>query len=251
MSVINSAKVIERTVRARRADVEGIPPVGFWTFDPIGESYVRVESRPIKLDVAATNMVTLADATGDIPGAPAAPLESRRAGLAANRVGERVLAPQGFVLGAAWREPASLIALGAPAAIGLGALGLGALRRRGPGDHRAKASKSALRRAESALRPSGEQPITAAEVSRIVRTYIADRFHRPAAGITSADCVSLVRSASEEHASAMRELLERCDVARFGGDEHEASRLRDEAIALLRRLESAIGRRARMGRSVA
>ena len=237
------AKTIERTVRARTPDVERIPHIGFWTFDPQAEKYVRAESRPIPLSVGASAQFTLADAPGlDEP--ESAPLESREAGLAANRVGPRLLAAQGFDLGAELRRPAAIMALGAPALLGLSAVAVTLVRRRDASDLDARAAKSALRRALADLEAVTDPGHTAAaeEVSRIVRRYIGERCRRAAAGLTTSDAAGLARAAGSPDAEALSDLLHRCDLARFGGDASVAVRLRDEAASLIRRMDPALGR---------
>lgn len=237
------AKTIDRTVRARTPDVERIPPIGFWTFDPQAEKYVRAESRPIPLSVGASSQFTLADAPGLDEPEPAT-LESREAGLAANRVGPRLLAAQGFDLGSELRRPAAIMALGAPALLSLSAVAVTLARRRGASDLHGRAAKSALRRALADLEAVTDPGHTAAaqEVSRIVRRYVGERCRRAAAGLTTSDAAGLARAAGSPDADALSDLLHRCDLARFGGDASEAARLRDEAASLLRRMDPTLGR---------
>lgn len=238
------AKTIERVVRARSADVERVPPLGFWTFDPQQEAYVRAESRPVPVRVSPTSQFTLADGFDE---EPPAPLESASAGLAANRVGARLLASQGFDLGEQMRRPLALAAFGAPAALGIGASALAVFRRRAQAAGPKSAARGSLRRALADLAAVTEpgHVSSAEEVSRIVRRYVGERLHRPTAGLTASDCAGLLRGAGVSEAGAVEELLHRCDLARFGGDAGEAARLRDEARALLGRVESAVAARGR------
>lgn len=240
------AKTIERTIRAKSADVERIPPIGYWSFNPQSEEYVRVESRAVPLRVAATTQFTLGDAPGLADDPEANRLESTQSGLAANRVGDRLLRAQGFTLAEQVRRPEAIVALGAPALLSFAAATIVLARRRAANGSTTRAAKGALKRALADLRAVTEpgHASAAEEVSRIVRRYIGERFHRPPAGLTATDCAGLVRSSggAESDAEALRDLLHRCDLARFGGDASELAKLRDEAAALLTRIDQSLGR---------
>ena len=127
-------------------------------------------------------------------------------------------------------------------------LGLAAVhvaRRRSGADTADSRRRRALREARRELRAASDDTSTeATRTSRAVHGYLAATFDVPAAGLTPADAERLLRARGVPQATAVRELLERCDAARFAGlGLGAAGGLCDEAERLLGAIDRWLGAR--------
>lgn len=242
-------KVFSRVLRAQSTGVSEIPPIELPYFDTQTGRYQIARSEPIPVRVRETRVVTAADAEGKV-GAPEAPtglaLEEWRSGIRFNYEGSALLRNQGFDLALAFTSPAGLATVALPPLIYAGAAGAVFLRRRaamnGPADRRRRAAS----RARAALdRIDGSAVDVARGVSAALRDYVAAKCDRSGQALTGAECADLIRATSAEKADEFASLIGRCDAALYGGVEpSEARLLRDEAAALIDRLEAVIGGRA-------
>jgi len=77
-------------------------------------------------------------------------------------------------------------------------------------------------------------------VRRAVRQYVADRFDRPVAGLTTADCVEVIAPINAALSEQLATLLEQCDASRYGGAAGGAAGdLAAQASSLLDAIEQA------------
>ena len=243
--VQDGSAVFTQTVRALNDRVGAIPSLDLSYFDVDAGEYRTVRSAPIPLVVRATREVTAADAVGgDGDALAATEVETRPEGIAHNYEDADVLTDQGVGLPERLRHPVWLAALLGPMAIYLGLAAVHAARRRSGADSADSRRRRALRAAQQELRAS-DTSTEAIHTSRAVYGYLAATFDVPVAGLTPAEAERLLRARGLPPAAAVRELLERCDAARFAGlGPGAAEGLRDEAERLLDALDAALDDRA-------
>ena len=238
--------VFTQTIRALNDRVNAIPPLDLSFFDVDEGMYRTVQSAPIPLVVRATREVTAADAVGGGNGASAATeVETRVEGIGHNYEDSGVLTDQGVGLPERLRHPAWLAALLGPMAIYLGLAAVQVARRRSGADTADRRRRRALREARRELRAASDDTSTeATRTSRAVHGYLAATFDVPVAGLTPAEAERLLRARGVPQATAVRELLERCDAARFAGlGLGAAGGLCDEAERLLGAIDRWLGAR--------
>ena len=240
--VQDGSAVFTQTVRALNDRVTAIPPLDLSYFDVDEGEYRTVRSAPIPLVVRATREVTAADAVGAPAGTE---VETRVEGIAHNYEDAGILTDQGVGLPDRLRHPAWLAALLGPMAIYLGLAAVQVARRRSGADTAARRRHRALREARRELCAMHSDTSTeATRTSRAVHGYLAATFDVPAAGLTPADAERLLRARGVPQATAVRELLERCDAARFAGlGLGAAGGLCDEAERLLGAIDRWLGAR--------
>ena len=270
--VQDGSAVFTQTVRAINDRVGAIPPLDLSFFDVDQGVYWTVRGAPIPLVVRATREVTAADAVGGGNGASAATeVETRVEGIGHNYEDSGVLTDQGVGLPERLRHPVWLAALLGPMAIYLGLAAVQVARRRSGADTAHSRRRRALREAWRELRamhsdesdapglhnsmpPAGyggaDRAASSVDIatltSRAVHGYLAATFDVPAAGLTPADAERLLRARGMPQAAAVRELLERCDAARFAGlGLGAAGGLCDEAERLLGAIDRWLGARGR------
>ncbi len=233
--------VFEQVIRPLNDSVREIPPIEVPYFDTQTGAYAVAASRPIALNVRPTRIVTAGDAEGT---AMAAEIREQDKGIAHNYGAAAALTDQRFDLAAALRSPGWLIGIGTPPALYLLALLAGVRRRRRAGDDAARRRRRALAAARHVLAEprSGESP--ADRASRALRQYLADRFDRPAAALTTADCVAIVTPLGDPLARRLEAFLNACDAARYGGAAVAADDLIDQAGRLLEEVEHAAAEEA-------
>ncbi|MBL8745564.1 MAG: BatD family protein [Phycisphaerae bacterium] len=247
-SMDGRAKIFTRTLRALRADVDRIPPIELPYFDTASGRYEVARSDPIPVSVRPTRVVTAADAEGRV-GEEASPsglaVEERAGGLRFSYEGTDLLVQQGFDLNLALTSPFGVAAVAGPPVLYGAVAAVAWTRRRAAVNGPATRRKRALSEARAALSSaSGDARGVAVAVSGAVRRYVGAKFDQSGDGLTSRECVELVRPHAVEASNALEELLQRCDGALYGGlPLNEAERLRDEASALLDRLEATLGGR--------
>ncbi len=111
--------------------------------------------------------------------------------------------------------------------------------RRNPAGRRRRGALAAARAVLRAVDVRGNDHDGLATVARAVTSYVGDCLDRPAAAVGSAEIVELAALRGHpELGTALTELLDRCDQARFGGRAGAtATKLATEALDLLAGLE--------------
>ncbi len=245
-SMDGRGKIFSRVLRALRADVTEVPPIELPFFDTKTGRYEVAKSEPIAITVRPTRVVTAADAEGKV-GEESAPsgiaVEERAGGIRFNYEGRELLVDQSFDLMVAMTSPAALAAVAAPPVMYAAIAGVAFVRRRASANGPAMRRRRALADARAALsQATGDTSAVALLVSGAIRRYVGAKFDQAGDGLTSRECVDLVRDRASADADVLQELLRRCDGALYGGlPLSEAERLREEAAALLERLDAAMG----------
>lgn len=227
--------VFSRTLRTVTDKVAEIPPIELNFFDPASNTYRTARAAPIPLKVRPTRQITAADAIGDsAPITSGESIASRVGGLAANRVSETALIDHSFDLSSAVRSPAVIAAAACPPAAYALAL-LAVARRRRLSHAPTRRRQRALPNALVALEANPADPATSA--STAIRGYLADTLGAVSGHVLTPDeAHQLLAPRSSELAERVRDLLSRCDAARFAPSASSAANLVDEARQLLSQL---------------
>ena len=234
-------------VRPTDASVEAIDPIELHVFNPETEQYETSRTERIGLDVRSARRVTIADAEGVGGAAGLAELEMRSAGedLPAHLPAGAAVAVAGVEPGGAGvlrraAEPGWIAALLGPPAVCCGLAAAGAARRRGV------SAGGAARRAASAARRDAERAASVEHVASAVRAYLGAVSGRSGGAITPEEGRVVAAPAGDELADEVRELLEACDAARYGGlDVISAEAARERARSWIARAEPALRRAGR------
>lgn len=235
--------IYEQIIRPLDDSVTEIPAIELPYFDTETGAYAIARTRPIPLRVRPTRIVTAGDAEGSGAGPLGSEVEDADGGIAHNFSAAESLVDQRFVLTDAIRSPLWLATIAAPPALYFAALLTLAVRRRGETDASSRRRRRALATAKRRLH---EHAASSAgdRAGAALRQFLADRFDRPAAGLTTADCVELVRPIDASLAQRVQDLLEHCDALRYGGAGGHTDRdPQAEALALLIELDQAAERR--------
>lgn len=232
-----------RVIRALRDDVTEIPPIELPYFDTATAKYEIARTEPIPLEVRPTRVVTAADAQGGVGAVIDAPqIADVAGGIRHSYTGPSLLVDQSFNLTRALRSPLGITAVAAPplAYAGVGVFLL-ARRLSGGRESARRRRRRALARALEALRSREPNRAVPDAVSAAIRGFMADCSSRQASAMTTPECVALVSQDNPAAADTLRELLDRCDAARFGASgAAEDQRLIDEAESLLRELDQTV-----------
>lgn len=244
--VAGRSKRFTLTLRPLRAGIEAIPPIEFSSYDPKSRAYATVRSQPIQVTVVPGSQLDLSrivSAGGTAPPAdPADALTDAEGGLVANKpVSSALLADDRPGLGTV-----GTVALALPPLAGIAAIAWRARRSRHERDGSLARRSRARREAERRLSAAAD----AAAVSGAVTGFVEDATGRAPGTLTRGDLDSALANAGvgDGLRARARELLARCDRARYAGAGTEGSpTLTDEARALVASLDDA-GLRARGGR---
>lgn len=232
-----------RTLRALRDDVTEIPPIELPYFDPETGKYALARSDAIPLEVRPTRIVTAADAQGGFSASGSAPtIDDAAGGIRHNYTGPSLLADQSFTLTGALTSPLGIAAVAVPPLAYAGVGMVLVARRVGAGRETARSRrKRALGRALDSLRSADQTRGAHDTVSDAVRGFMADCSSRQAGALTTEECVALVGADAPDVCNELRDLLNRCDAARYGASgAAEDQQLREEAKALLRKLDQVV-----------
>lgn len=233
------------TLRPLRAGIESIPPIEFSSYDPKARAYATVRSQPIPVTVVPGSQLDLSKivSAGGPPGAaePADSLTSAEGGLVANKpVSPALLDDDRPALGGL-----AIAALALPPVAGFAALAWRAHRSRHERDGSLARRSRARREAERRLARAAD----AAAVAGALSGFVEDSIGRAPGTLTRGDLDAALAAAGveDELRSCVRDLLGRCDRARYAGAGAGGSpALADEARSLVARLDGA-GLRAKGG----
>ena len=240
-TVQDGAKVFVQTIRAKTDKVERIPPIPLAYFDSEQGRYVVTATDPIKLEVAATEVLT----PGDLQGGDFRPVnrevEALKKGISANYEGLDALESVRFSpveallsvsYGALWMVPLAVLAGSVVARLfAFTSPEKKAMRRRRRAAGEAIALLKKVRAGDQA---AGEQ------VAAAMKQYVGQRFGRTAGSLTGDDCRAIVAEATgdREVADRYKQIMERCEAARYaaGQADIDTGKVRD-VIELIRLVE--------------
>jgi hypothetical protein len=235
-------KVFTQTIRANNDAVTEVPSIPLVYFDSQAGRYTTVRTRPIKLQVAATKVLTERDLEGTSPGAVRRTVEALREGFSANYYGPEVLVDQTFSPLSAIVSPSYAVLWSVPL---LGLLASAAFKLSTRTSPEAVARKR--RRHAHALAVQRLKKIASADPGQrhdllvaAMKGYLGDRFDRTAGSLTADDCRDIVFACTSDTqvADRFRAKISEFEAARYAAmDARIDSDQIEEATELLRLVE--------------
>ena len=224
-TVKGRAKVFTQTLRARHAEVAGIPPIELSYFDVESGRYQRATTEPIPLTVNIARIVTVRDAEGLAdPGTVQTELETLEGGIAHNyedfdALESQTYGPTAWLASPLW---ATLIFVPPLAYGGLFAFVVVAKKRYG--DPRQRRAREAFKKLKKALDGAeeiapGDDARADAALLEAVRHYLGDRLGLASGALTFADAERELsaRGVSPEISAEWSKLFERREAGRYAG----------------------------------
>ncbi len=237
-TIEDGCKIFTQTIRANNDKVKEIPSIPLAFFDADKGKYVVAKTQPIKLDVAATKILTSADLEGRQFDTVSKEVEAIRKGLSANYEGPDVLENRGFSPLTAMVSGGYAVLWGGP----LAALVLSVLYRlftyRTAERARRRRRRKAASKAVGRLKKAG--PVDAHQVAGLMKQYIGERFDRVAGSLTADDCRAVVIAVTGDAQSADRfaDFIAQCEAARYASAQMNLDGERvTEVIELVRIIE--------------
>ncbi len=240
----NKQKVFTQTIRPIKNNVSQIPSIPISYFDVDKRQYVTVQSNPIRLNVATTELVSIDQAVGTQRIAEEKyELESIEQGIAANYNGPDIYNNDHFSVVATIKQPVYLVLWISPVFFLIVVI---FNRLKTTNDPR----KEAVKRQNKAwgvalgqlkkLKLSSVDSKSLTSLVDIMRGYIANRYNRTAESLTSSDCNKILTDHHVEKTIVQRfcQLLEIYDNARYGGMPNDLSDVPfDEIENLIKTIE--------------
>lgn len=237
--VSGNTKRFTVTVRPLRAGTPAVPPIEFSSFDPKSRAYVTARSQPVPITVVPGSQLDLSkivSASGADQAQPATDpttLTAVEAGLVANLpVDPSMLRDERAALG-----PVALTGLAFPPIAAVAAIAWRVHRARHERDGSLARRSSARRTADRRLRDAAD----AASIAGAVTGFVEDATGRPPGTVTRGDLEQALAAAGADPAlrERARELLSRCERARYAGAGTAIADLAREAAALVDALDAA------------
>jgi len=236
-SVQGDRKIFTQTIRAKREEVDRIPPVGFVSFDTEKGEYVTVSSDPIPLKVDPTRVITAGDAEGmDAPSGRSA-LERWKEGIAYNYEGEELLrdSEYGFeVQLSRWWNVLLLILSPVLFAVLLAGRAVIKKKRSDPMSGKAKEARRVLMRRIKGLekRAAGGDRAVYAELLEAFKEFLGSKLRRPGPALTAHDVRRLLaeEGVQDELVGSAKKIFEVCEAGTYAGSASEES---DESEAVM------------------
>ena len=225
-------KVFTQTIRAKHPSVKEIPAIKLNFFNPKTEKYESAATKPIPLQVHATNIVTAKDAEGIALGLEKNELTSLDKGITYNYVGEDILENQKFEIIAWFRSPFGLtLMLFPPGAYLLVLVPLFIKRKRLQDVDRLRSQK-ALPELSRELKSLGQDidrnglSLTVKGLVEAMRAYLSKRFLMPPGALVYEEAAkSLKQHGIDENLLAgLKHILDRCEAYHYGAvDKNEST----------------------------
>jgi len=215
----NGFKVFTQTIRANNDKVTEIPSIPLVYFDAEKGQYVVAKTKPIKLEVSPTKILTNADLEGKDFTPVNKEVEVIKKGLSANYEGLDVLTNQHFSPMRALVEPGYFVLWAVPLAVLVLTGLIKFFTHTTPEKIAAKRRRAAAAKAVGQLRKIPSVALRQRDelLGSIMKQYIGDRFDRTAGSLTSNDCCEIVAAATKDIQTADRykEIIAACEAARY------------------------------------
>ena len=212
-------KLFTQTIRASNDNVTEIPSIPLTFFDANKGTYVTVKTKPIKLEVSPTKILTVSDLLGSDYSPVNKEVEAVKQGLSANYQDMDALQSHDFSLIAAIISPGYLVIWAGP----LGFLLFSAFTKitssTSPEKQLQKRKRGASGKAINQLK--GISNFNSSEnierLASILKQYIGERFDRTAGSLTSDDCYKVIIEASgdTETAQQFKNIIADCEASRY------------------------------------
>ncbi|RKY25871.1 MAG: hypothetical protein DRP62_00300 [Planctomycetota bacterium] len=241
-TIENGYKVFTQTIRANNDKISEIPAIPLAFFDANKGKYEIAKTKPIKLDVLPTKILTQADIEGLDFKPVNKKVEAIKKGLSANYESLDVLTNQSFSpLVAAVSAPYLLIWAGPLALLVVSSL-IKLFTYTTPEKVADRRRKTAAGKAVSQLKQIASYSAKQRNelLASTMKQYIGDRFDKIAGSLTSNDCFDVIISQADDKQSAeeYKEIIANCEAARYASAEQvcESSKI-EKAIELIKTIE--------------
>ena len=235
-------KIFTQTIRASNDEVTEIPSIPLAYFDAEAGKYATAETRPIRLDVAPTRVLTNADLEGADFTPVSREVEAIKKGLSANYEDLDVLRDMSFSPVAALANPGYAAIWAVPLLTFIASVLVKLFTHTSP-------EKTAIRRRRQACGKAIAQlkKMASADSDRqsellvsIMKQYIGDRFDKTAGSLTPDDCYDAIvaESTDKQTADEYRETIAAFEAGRYASMEVNITAERiTEVIRLVRTVE--------------
>jgi len=241
-TIENGYKVFTQTIRANNDEISEIPAIPLVFFDADKGKYNVAKTKPIKLDVSPTKILT----NEDLEGLDFAPVnkevEAIKKGLSANYEGLDALTNQTFSPLVAVVSVPYLLVWAGPLILLIISFLIKFFTHTTPEKVAAKRRRIAANNAIGQLKKLDSY--TAEQRHELfastMKQYIGDRFDKIAGSLTSNDCFEIIISQTNDSQSAekYKEIIANCEAARYASTEQvcESSKI-EEAVDLIKTIE--------------
>ncbi len=213
VELVPDGKRFTAMIRARSAGVSEIPPLELTYFDADAGEYRTAASEPIPLRVQAAQRVDLPGDAGEFAGNGERAVAKAEAPSGPREITVEDLLPSRESVFALVRGPIGVAAVAVPPVVALALVGVVAVRRKSKADPARRRRGRALREAMKTL--EGSQ--NAEGVLLAVRSFAADWTGRSREALTSDEAIEFFDRSGVRDARAVREAVQACEAARFGG----------------------------------
>jgi len=240
-------KVFTQTIRANNEAVTEVPAIPLAYLDPETGDYAVALTEPIKLQVAATKVLTERDVEGTSPGTVGRAVEALREGFSANYYGPEVLNDQTFSPLAAIVSPGYAVLWSVPLLGFVASVAYKLFTRTSPQAMARKRRRHACTRAVRQLsKAASADPARRNDLLiAAIKTYLGEKFDRTAGSLTADDCRDLVYAPTgdTELADRVRTKVSEFEAARYASMNAQVDATQiEEAIELVRLVESKVGK---------
>ena len=245
--VENGLKVFSYTIRAKNDKIAAIPAIGLSYFDAKSGKYATVKSKPVKLNVAATKVITQADIEGNDITVFGKSVEAAKMGLSAHYEGLEALQNQRFSPTAALISPGYALLWGGPLALLVFSAFAKMFTHTTPEKIAARRRKTAFKNAVKAMKATQKHSDSQASelLASAMKQYVADKFGRVAKSLTADDCCGLISASTSdmEIAHEYKVVIESCEAGTYSGAavKYEPA-LVMKVIAMMRKIEKEVNR---------
>lgn len=235
-------KVFTQTIRANNDNVPAIPSIPLAFFDSDKGQYTTAKTRPIKLEVAPTKILTSAD----LEGADFTPVnrevEAIKKGLSANYEGLDVLKNMSFSPLAALVSPGYTVLWAVPLAGLILSLLIKLFTHTSPEKAAAKRRRQACGKAIRHLKKiaSTDRKQQNEVLVSIMKRYIGERFDKTAGTLTADDCYEVIVTYTQDTQTAekYRDIIVQCEAVRYASAETDIDSTQiKKVIGLVRNIE--------------
>ncbi len=238
----NGYKIFTQTIRANNDKVTEIPSIPISYFDSEKGTYVTAKTKPIKLEVSPTKLLTVSDLIGTDFSPMNKEVEAVKQGLSANYQDMDALQSHDFSPIAAIVSPAYLVIWAGPLGILLFSAVTKLTSNASPEKQLQKRKRGATGKAISQLKSisSSNSPEHVEQLAAILKQYIGERFDRTAGSLTSNDCYEVIIEASgdTDTAQQFKNIIADCEASRYAsGGANIDSQCVNKAIDLILTIE--------------
>ncbi|MHC4394196.1 MAG: BatD family protein [Planctomycetota bacterium] len=240
-AIEGDSKVFTQTIRANNDRVTAIPPIPLAFFDSDSGQYTIAKTKPIKLEVAPTKILTSAD----LEGADFTPVnkevEAIKKGLSANYEGFDVLENQSFLPATVVISPGYMALWGLPLSGLILSLLIKFFTHTSPEKTAAKRRRQACGKAVRQLKKSisaGQQRHEL--VASVMKQYIGNRFDKTVGSLTADDCHEVIVNSTQdiETANKYRDIIAQSEAVRYASVETDIDLTQiKKVIELVRNIE--------------